>query len=180
MSALPEGYALRVAAEPDFPAVRAFYDALIDDLARLPYHPLWDKNGHPSNQYLLAALAAGELWVVEHEDGIASCLIVNHAANDGYLNVPWRVKAAPGEAAIVHAFGVATRHQGRGLGSAVMRCVMAHCRGAGDKAIRLDLIDFNLPVQKAYLKLGFVKCAEVRLYYEEVGWQLFHMFEFAL
>ena len=180
MNRLPEGYSLRVASESDFAAVRTFYDCLIDDLLQQPYHPLWDKKGHPADSYLQAALKAGELWVVEYEAGIVAALVVNHAANDGYLAVPWRVQTPREKAAVIHAFGVSTRHQGKGLGAAVMQRVIEFCRAAGDKAIRLDLIDFNLPVQRAYLKMGFVKCAEIKLHYEEVGWQLFHMYELAL
>ncbi len=181
MPALPPGYSLRIAGTAEFPVIRRFYDCLIDDLLQQPYHPLWDKEGHPADSYLLDALAAGELWIAEHpDDGIVAGLIVNHSANDGYLTVPWRVKASADEVAVVHAFGIHTRHQGRGLGSAIMRCVIDTARLRGDKAVRLDLIDFNLPVQRVYLKLGFEKCAEVKLYYDEVGWQLFHMFEYAL
>ncbi len=181
MSGLPADYSLRVATEGDFPAIRAFYNRLIDALLQQPYHPLWDKNGHPSDSYLREALAAGELWIAEHaHDGIVAGLIVNHAANEGYRGVPWRVQAGPAEAAIIHAFGVDMRHQGQGLGSAIMRCVMEYARNRGDKAVRLDLIDYNLPVQRAYLKLGFVKRAEVNLYYKEVGWHVFHMFEYVL
>ena len=62
----------------------------------------------------------------------------------------------------------------------MMHHVIRLCREAGDKAIRLDLIDLNRPTEKVYFKLGFTKCAEIELYYEEVGWQLFHMFELAL
>ena len=181
MSTLPDGYSLRLAAESEFSSIRAFYDRLIDDLAQLPHHPMWDKEGHPSDAYIRSALAGGELWVAETGAcEVAGALILNHAANDGYKQVPWRVQAEPQQVAIVHAFGVATSHQGRGLGSAMMHHVIRLCREAGDKAIRLDLIDLNRPTEKVYFKLGFTKCAEIELYYEEVGWQLFHMFELAL
>lgn len=181
MCSLPGGFSLRVASSVDFAAVRAFYNQLIDDMADKPYHPMWDKEGHPSDAYLQNALAAGELWLAEDAEGaVVASLIVNQEANEGYLEVPWKVQAAPGEVSILHAFGVSSRLQGRGLGSAIMQFIAARARSAGQKALRLDLIDFNLPAQKVYLKLGFCKCAEVKLYYEEVGWQLFHMFELPL
>lgn len=180
MNTLPAGYSLRVASVEDFTAVRVFYDCLIDDLLQRPYHPLWAKDGHPSDEYLAAALAAGELQIAEYAGAIVAAVVVNEAANDGYNEVPWQVQAAPGEFIIVHAFGVATRHQGRGLGAAMMHSIIGAARAAGKKSIRLDLIDHNRPTEKVYFKLGFTKCAEIRLYYEEVGWQLFHMFELPL
>lgn len=171
---------MRLASEADFLPVRAFYNRLIEDMEKLPYHPMWDKEGHPSNEYLHRALDAGELWVAETTSELAGAMIVNHSANEGYNGVPWQVQASPEHVVIVHAFGVSMRHQGKGLGSAMMREIIERSRAAGDKAMRLDLIDFNRPTEKIYLKLGFVKCAAVKLYYEEVGWQLFHMFELAL
>lgn len=177
---MPAGYSLRLAQETDFSSVRVFYDQLIDDMMKLPYHPMWEKDGHPADSYLLSAIVAGELWLAESGSAIAGVMVVNSAANDGYKQVPWQVEAAPDEVLIVHAFGVSTRHQGRGLGSAMMREVMEQARAAGKKAIRLDLIDFNRPTEKVYLRLGFTKCGELKLYYKEVGWQLFHMFEYVL
>lgn len=181
MTSMPEGFSLRLGNAGDFAAVRAFYDQLIDDMVNLPYHPMWDKEGHPSDTYLEQALQQGEMWLaIMNPDKVVGALIVNHAANEGYFSIPWRVQAERGEFSVLHAFGISRQFQGRGLGSAMMNFIIARAREAGQKAIRLDLIDFNLPAQRAYLKLGFVKCAEVRMYYKEVGWQLFHMFELPL
>lgn len=177
---MPDGYTMRIATEADFSAVRAFYDELIDELEKRPYHPMWDKKGHPSDDYLRAALAGGELWLAETGNEIAGAMVVNGAANDGYNKVPWQIPAEQGEYLIVHAFGVSFKHQGKGLGSAMMYDVIARARSAGMKTIRLDLIDCNRPTEKVYFKLGFTKCAEMELFYEEVGWQLFLMFELAL
>ena len=103
---------MRLATAADYAAVRAFYNQLIDDMENLPYHPMWDKEGHPSDAYLQSAMAGGELWLAEHAGLVVAALIVNQAANEGYLSVPWKVQAAPGEYTILHAFGVDIRHQG--------------------------------------------------------------------
>ena len=121
MSHLPDGYSLRVAQPADFAAVRSFYDALIDDLLKRPHHPMWSRDGHPSDDYLRAAVEGGELWLAELDGEVAGAMVVNHAANDGYKGVPWQVQAVPEQVVIVHAFGVSPRYQGRGLGSAMMR-----------------------------------------------------------
>jgi ribosomal protein S18 acetylase RimI-like enzyme len=81
---------------------------------------------------------------------------------------------------VVHAFGVATCMQGKGLGTAMMHAVMDMARSAGKKAIRLDLIDHNRGVEHVYTGMGFRKCGELKLFYAEVGWQMFHLFEFTL
>ena len=85
-----------------------------------------------------------------------------------------------GEFTVIHTLGVATAYQRRGIGAAMVRHAMVLGAEAGHKAVRLDLIDHNLPAEPAYTKLGFRKCGSIRLFYESVGWQLFHMYEFAL
>ena len=173
-------YDIRLAVAADFSAIRSFYNQLIDDMLSWKHHPMWDKEGHPSDAYLQAALDAGQLWVACFAGEVVAALIVNHDANEGYFSTPWKVSAAAGEFSVVHAFGVSTRHQGRGLGTAMMQGVIERARAAGEKAVRLDVIDLNLPAARAYTRLGFYKCAEISLYYPEVGWQLFHMYEYAL
>ncbi|MBE6415448.1 MAG: GNAT family N-acetyltransferase [Akkermansiaceae bacterium] len=180
MNTMPAGYSMRLASMADFAAIRAFYNELIDDMADRPFHPMWDKKGHPSDEYLRMATEAGELWVTEGDGAIVAAVIVNGEVNDGYNQVPWQIQADAGEFISVHAFGVSMRLQGQGIGKAMMHAIMDAARAAGKKAIRLDLIDFNLPTGRVYEKLGFRKCAEVKLYYAEVGWQLFHMFEYVL
>lgn len=177
---LPAGYSMRLAQSAEFPAVRAFYDQLIDDMASLPHHPMWERGGHPSDAYIRDAMERGELWLAERDGDIAGVLIVNQAANEGYRAVSWKVVAAEGEYSIVHAFGVSTRHRGIGLGSAMMHFIIDRVRSAGQKALRLDLIDLNKPAERVYQKLGFCKCGEISLYYPEVSWQLFHMYELPL
>lgn len=171
---------IRQASVAEFAAVRAFYDHLIDALETRPHHPMWSKDGHPADAYLMAALERSELWIAELQGQLVGAMVVNHDANDGYRNVAWRVQADATEVSIVHALGVSPHCQGQGIGSAMMHHVMDCARAAGEKAIRLDLIDLNLPAERVYLSLGFYKCAEVRLFYKEVGWQLFHMYEYAL
>ena len=180
MIQLPAGFVMRRASGADFSAVRAFYNHLIDDLLRLPNHPLWSRDGHPSDAYLRGAIEAGELWIAESAQGVAAAVVVNSEANAGYRDIPWAVQAGEGEYAVVHAFGDATCMQGKGLGTAMMQAVMEMARAAGKKSIRLDLIDHNRTVARVYTGMGFRKCGEVKLFYEEVGWQLFHLFEFAL
>ncbi len=180
MNSLPTGFSLRLAAEADFAAVRTFYNQLIEDLARRPYHPMWDKNGHPSDEYLRKAVAGSELWITEYAGKVVAAVVVNSEVNEGYNEVPWQVQADPGEFTCIHAFGVSTRLQGQGIGKAMMQAIIDMARRLGKKAIRLDLIDFNRPTGKVYEKFGFNKCAELKLYYPEVGWQLFHMYELVL
>lgn len=173
-------YSIRRALPCDFAAVREFYEQLIDDMEGAPYHPVWQKGVYPNDAYLQEAIAAGELWIADDDGVVAAAMVVNDRCNAGYLKSRWGTDAKPGEFTIIHTLGVGMGFQRRGIGSAMTRHAIALAADAGHKAVRLDLIDQNLPAAPAYTKLGFRKCDTLRLFYDSVGWQIFHMYEYAL
>ena len=171
---------IRLATEADLEPLQSFYWQLTDDLEKQPYHPLWEKGVYPDAAYLQASIAAGELWVADMQGQIAAAMVVNDRCNEGYMQVAWQVQAAMGEFTVIHTLGVATACQRRGIGAAMVRHAIVLAAETGHKAVRLDLIDHNLPAEPAYTKLGFRKCGSIRLFYPSVGWQLFHMYEYGL
>ncbi len=171
---------IRPAEESDYGAVQAFYDQLADDLEKEPYHPCWKKGVYPDAPYLRGAITAGELWLAEVQGQIAAAMVVNAHANAGYLQGEWNVDAAPGEYGVIHTLGVGTAYRRRGIGRQMILRALELSAAAGYKAVRLDLIDHNLPAAPVYTKAGFRACGSVRLFYDAVGWRTFYLFEYAL
>lgn len=170
----------RRATTEDLPAVLAFYNQLMDDLENAPYHPLWKKGEYPNEDFLRTVISRGELWLATEGSDIAGAVVVNHDANEGYLQGNWCTDAAPGEYAVVHALAVGTAFQHRGIGGLLLKDAILREKEAGAPSIRLDLINHNLPAEPFYTRLGFRKCGSVRLFYDSVGWQLFHLYEYPL
>lgn len=171
---------IRPAEESDYGAVQAFYDQLADDLEKEPYHPCWKKGVYPDAPYLRGAITAGELWLAEVQGQIAAAMVVNAHANAGYLQGEWNVDAAPGEYGVIHTLGVGTAYRRCGIGRQMIQHALELSAAAGYKAVRLDLIDHNLPAAPVYTKAGFRACGSVRLFYDAVGWRTFYLFEYAL
>ena len=146
---------MRVAQPADFPAVRSFYDELIDDLLTRPHHPMWSRDGHPADDYLRDAIDGGELWLAELGGEIAGAMVVNHAANDGYKGVPWQVQAEPEQVVIVHAFGVSSRHQGKGLGKAFVKYPVNEILDKQVGQPFLFCLGVNKKARQLYDSLGF-------------------------
>lgn len=61
-----------------------------------------------------------------------------------------------------------------------MEIRIRQARETGQKAIRLDVIEDNLPAEKLYRKLGFQYITSHRLFYEDTGWYEFHLYEYRL
>lgn len=171
---------IRPAVDSDYQAVQAFYDQLTEDLEKEPYHPCWTRGVYPGESYLRGSIAAGELYVAEVCGQIAAAMVVNESANEGYLSADWNTQAAPGEFSVIHTLGVGTSYRKQGIGRRMIHHAIQHALRAGHKAVRLDLIDHNLPAAPVYTKAGFVPCGSLRLFYDAVGWRTFYLFEYVL
>lgn len=170
----------RAANQEDYIHVRDFYYSLIDEMADAAYKPGWEKDVYPTQEFLMESISRGELYIGELDGRIASCMVVNHAYNDGYKSVSWSVEAKDSELFVIHALGVHPLFSGKGIAKQMVQKVIEKAGRNGIKAIRLDVLEGNIPAEKAYTKLGFVYRGTIQMFYEDTGWTNFRLFEFVL
>ena len=171
---------IRAAAEGDYPAVRAFYYDLTDEMADTPFRPGWEKDVYPTQDFLRDSIRRGELYLGLLAGELAACMVVNGQYNEGYRAVTWGVEAADGELLVIHALGVRLAFAGRGLAKAMARYALALARGQGKKAVRLDVLGGNLPAERAYTAVGFRYVDTLTMFYEDTGWTDYKLFEYPL
>lgn len=157
-----------------------FYGEVTDALEGSKIGPGWVKGVYPSYEFVKTSAENGELYVAVSDEAIAGALILNHDFNEGFAGVPWNVDAGPDQAAILHAFAVSPGHRGKGIGKAMLREIVKISRKKGDKAIRLDVLEENLPADRLYAAAGFCRIAKTKLYYHPIGERDFWMYEYAL
>ena len=58
------------------------------------------------------------------------------------------------------------------------RMAIAMAREKGIKTVRLDVLEGNLPAEKAYGKVGFQYVDTVRMFYEDTGWTNYKLYEY--
>lgn len=172
--------AIRIAEEQDYPRVREFYYDLIDAMADSEFKPGWEKDVYPTQEFLVQSIENGELYLAETAEGLAACMVVNHAYNDGYRDIRWAVDAADEELCVIHALGVHPRFAGQGIAKQLVARVIGDARRQGLKAIRLDVLEGNLPAERAYTRMGFAYRGTLKMFYEDTGWTAFRLFEYLL
>ena len=69
---------------------------------------------------------------------------------------------------------------GRGIAKDMVRYAIAMARGKNAKALRLDVLEGNTPAERAYTALGFRYAGTMRMFYEDIGWTAFRLFEYIL
>lgn len=169
---------IRQAAPEEYGSVRDFYYTLIDAMPHMEYTPGWKRDIYPTQEFLIQSIQRGELYIGESDGQITACMVVNHEYNDGYKQARWSVDAKDSELLVIHALGVHPACSGRGLAKQMVQSVMEMARETKIKTIRLDVLDGNLPAEKAYTKLGFVYLDTLRMFYEDTGWTDYRLFEY--
>lgn len=171
---------IELAAGQDFDAVRAFYWALIDGMRSSPFLPGWEKGVYPSDDFLKIALRKDQLYVMRQNNQIAAAMVLNHDCNEGYKGVEWKVNAAKDEVSVIHALGVLPEFHGHGFAKSMVQMAVQISRENHQKAVRLDVLNGNLPALRLYERLGFQYRRTVQMFYEDTGWTDYLLFELAL
>ena len=171
---------IRAARPDEFAAVQNFYHKLIDMMEGAEFHPRWEKYVYPSDGFLRSSLEHGELYVGMLGCEIAAAMVINGEGAEGYAGAPWRVSAADGEFYVIHALGVLPSHHGRGFARELVRAAIGEARAKGMKALRLDVLNGNVPAVRLYESEGFRLVSRVKLFYEDTGLTDFLLYEYAL
>ena len=171
---------IRQAEESEYPEVRHFYHSLIRAMEGSRYLPGWEIDVYPAPDYLKDCLRKQELYVGELDGEMASCMVVNQDYNEAYDKIDWPTPASGGEFLVVHALGVHPDFAGRGLAKEMVQEAVRMARGAGMKAVRLDVLRGNLPAEKLYESQGFRRVQVIPMFYEDTGWTDYEGYELPL
>ena len=169
---------IRRANPKEYEKVRDFYYLLIDAMEGAAFSPGWERDVYPAQEFLRSSLEKGELYVEEVDGQMAASMVVNHAYNEGYREAAWSFNAADSELLVVHALGVHPQFSRRGIAGRMARHVIAMAAQNGIKTVRLDVLEGNLPAEKAYTKVGFRYVETARMFYEDTGWTNYKLYEY--
>lgn len=171
---------LRCAEEKDYTNIRDFYYFLIESMKKTEFNPVWEKDKYPTQDFLIASIKNHELYVAQNDRDILACMVVNCLYNDGYREVKWSVDAEDSELLVIHALGVHPGYVGRGIAKEMVRYVIEVGKKKGIKTIRLDVLEGNIPAEKAYTRMGFQYITTLKLCYEDIGWANFKVYEYII
>ena len=169
---------IRTADSSDYSNVIDFYYSLIDAMEDAEYKPGWEKDIYPTQEFLIRSIESNELYIGEMDGQIVSCMVVNHEYNDGYKDIQWSVEVKDSELFVIHALGVNSVFSGKGIAKQMVQQVIKIAHENNIKTIRLDVLEGNIPAEKAYTKMGFIYLDTIQMFYEDTGWTNYKLFEF--
>lgn len=168
---------IRPAVLEDIPAILELYNEVIDLFQRQTGTTAWQKGVYPIEQDFQTAIRAGNMYVGELEGRLAAGMIITQGTDKSYGDAPWRVKAADSETAVIHMLGVSPGFAGRGAGLQMAEGAAALGRKRGWKALRLDVLEDNVPAQRMYERAGFQYIGTKKIFYESTGLANFLLYE---
>ncbi len=164
----------------DFQEVRSFYHSLIDSFQNLPYHPMWKKDIYPSTDDIQIAIEEGTLFIGLVDSRIVGAMVVNQKCNESYQKATWLTELEQDAFMVIHMLGVHSDFAGRGFAGELVTYAIKHAREAGMKAIRIDVLEGNLPANQLYEAFDFQYVDTVSMFYEDTGWEKFRLYELML
>ncbi len=162
------------------PADLSLYDPVIDLFQAQTGTTAWKKGVYPIEADFQRAIEAGTLYLGELEGRLAAGMVVTQGTDKTYGNPPWRVDAPDLETAVIHTLGVSPDFAGQGLGLDMMRQAAELARERRWKALRLDVLENNVPAQRFYERAGFVYIQTKQIWYESTGLVSFLLYEYAV
>ena len=166
-----------IAKETEYEMVQTFYHELITKMQPYPYHPTWIIGTYPSDEYLKQLTKNGQVFLGIKDDRIVAAMVLNNLPNEGYETVHWQVPATDDKATILHLLGVLPACWGKGFGKKLLDYAERFLKAKGQKALRLDVMEENLPARQLYKQNGFAEIETIRMFYESTGWSGFTMYE---
>ena len=146
---------IRKATSAELDAVAALYGEIHDAEARGDITTGWLRDIYPVRATVEAAIARGDLFVMEENGALIGAAIINQIQVDVYDGAAWQFEASPDEVCVLHTLVISPAMSGRGYGSSFVRFYEDFARAHGCMELRMDTNARNCAARGLYAKLGY-------------------------
>ena len=161
----------------DLETVKGHYINVIENTPEIEKYARWVYGKHPTDEALRSFIENGEMYLLADGGTVAGMVaIVMHQGTD-YEDIPWTEKLENDQVATLHLLAVCPEYRGRTLGNTILELAGELAKQQGKRAIRLDVLESNLPARYLYEKNGFIFRGKEHWYAENTGWTDFLLYE---
>lgn len=164
----------------DLEATWQLYEDVCAQQEHDAYGARWTPGVYPARTDIEGHIEAGDLYVGRAGERIACAMVVTSHEDPEYADVPWSLKAAPDEVAVIHLLAVSPDFRGKRLGAELVRAAIDIAKQNGARVMHLDVVPGNLAASRIYEAAGFSLACTHEVFYEDTGLVAFDMYELAL
>lgn len=152
---------IRKAYSRDLDAIAAIYDDIHTEIEAGSASIGWIRSIYPTRATALAAIEAGDMYVLEEDGCILAAGRINQYQGPEYQDAVWNFDAAPEDVLVLHTLVVSPKYKGRGIGTAFVRFYEETARRIGCTVLRMDTNAVNAAARALYKKLGYTEACIV-------------------
>ena len=171
---------IKIAQSSDLLAIYKFYQRVCEQQKDDEYSPKWTWQDYPSEKGMADSVAHDQVIINLQDDQVIAAGVLSVGEDPTYRDVPWEHHVADSKIAVLHLFAVDKEFRGHGIAQTTLRAIINQARQNGQTVMHLDIIDPNLPAEKAYLKAGFHINNSQIINYDDLGPTPAKLFELML
>lgn len=169
-------FALKKATESDIPSIAALYQAVTENLARIPDNLCrgWRTGVYPVAETARSAWEKGELYLFTADGKTAGSAILNQCQPKAYADGNWKDGTDPW---VIHTLVLHPDCRGNGAAQALLAACEREIIRLGGDSVRLDTFTYNQPAIRLYEEAGYRYAGTVDLGLDLPGVKWFRLYE---
>jgi len=148
---------IRMAVIQDIPAIAAIYESIIDREERGELTIGWQRGVYPTEKTALAALEAGDLFVLEDGGRVIASARINKSQMPAYAQVNWKYEAPDDHVMVLHTLTVDPAESRKGYAKQFLRFYETFALENGCRVLRIDTNARNTIARCMYAKDGYIE-----------------------
>lgn len=148
---------IRRARPGDIPAIASIYEAIhdLEEAGQLSIG--WQRGVYPTAETAMAAVGAGDMFVLEEGGRVAASARINRQQMPAYAQVDWRFPASDDQVMVLHTLTVDPALARRGRAKQFLAFYEDYAREHDCTALRIDTNAKNAVARAMYARMGYVE-----------------------
>lgn len=168
---------IRKGTMKDVDQISDLYDTVNDFLAVNINYPGWMKGVYPTTDDAIQGVHNNDLFIASIDSQIVGTIRLSHKPEEAYATVKWKQELSNDLILVIYTFAVHPAFSKQGIASTLLAFAEGYAKEQGVHALRLDVVEGNIPAIKLYEKHDFAYIATIDLGLEQYGLKWFRTYE---
>lgn len=152
---------IRKATQNDIDRIAEIYEDIHDEIEAGRVVIGWIRGVYPTRKTAEAAVALGDMYVMEEDGIILAAARINQYQGPEYDGAVWSFDAPAEQVLVLHTLVVSPREKGRGCGTRFVSFYEDLARQRGCPHLRMDTNALNRRARDLYARLGYTEACIV-------------------